>query len=71
MRQDSDQGAVAQGAGSLVEPESTLDIAGLVSAAAAFVEHIGKVELGRVALCRIEEQLGERVRRTSLWLPTG
>lgn len=53
MRQDSDQGAVAQGASPFVEPESTLDIAGLVSAAAAFAENVGKVELGRLALGRI------------------
>jgi hypothetical protein len=71
MRENSDQSAVAQCASALVKPESTLDLAGLVSAAAALGEDVGEVELRGLALGRIAEQLGERVRRTSLWLPTG
>src|ERR1035437_9762455 len=61
MDEDSDQRAVAEGSGSLVEPEGALDIAVLVSQSAALGEDICEVELGGLPLRWIAEQLGERV----------
>ena len=67
MDEDSDQGAVAQGARSLVEPESPLDVAVLVGTAAALTENVRQVSFGCVAFGRIAKQPGERVGGPSRW----
>lgn len=71
MDQHSDQSAVAQCSGSLVEPEGPLQVAFLVSDAAALGQNVCKVELGRLTLGRVTKQSGERVLRPSLSPPTG
>ena len=65
MDEDSDQRAVAEGSGFLVEPEGALDIAILVSQSAALGEDICEVELGGLPLRWIAQQLGERIDGTS------